>query len=456
MNKEATVKMIKRIIKYVLIIGLLYYVWDRWDVWFELRTEEAYTVEEQPHRLFLMLGEDPTSRAVSWRCGTVAQPSELWYVDTAKPTDTIRITARDTLVTTLGGKAVYYGAEMHNLLSNNHYRYAIANRGKVASPWHEFEITNPDAPFSFLYLGDVHNCHTYPVNKESIYPRIDSLNPDVLCWLYIGDLIDKRLERDWTEYFHHIDTLSAVMPQLITPGNHEQQKGILRNLDERWEAINAYPKNGPEGATRYGRAFHYGNLFILSLTTYELPNPRVLIEQYEWAEEQLKNASEPWKIVAIHHPAFSVAQHRFSPLSRYLFRPLFEKYGVAMIMQGHDHVYGRRSAIEDDPTAAPLYVVSNLSLKQYVPNLDRHFDRIGVDIRLYQRINVSADTLTYAAYTLEQELYDSVTIVRNNDAITLQPYAGLPQEHIGIPNRIKGKGDEAIKEFLEEVKEKRP
>ena len=66
-------------------------------------------------------------------------------------------------------------------------------------------------------------------------------------------------------------------------------------------------------------------------------------DQLAWLENELEGSSENWKIVFFHHPALFVGARRMDPRSklRAVLEPLFIKYNVSLVLNGHDHVYER-------------------------------------------------------------------------------------------------------------------
>jgi len=64
--------------------------------------------------------------------------------------------------------------------------------------------------------------------------------------------------------------------------------------------------------------------------------------QLSWLEETLKASDAIWKIVGCHHPLYSTAlQHPADPYMIALLEPLFMKYGVSVVLHGHNHLYER-------------------------------------------------------------------------------------------------------------------
>jgi tartrate-resistant acid phosphatase type 5 len=72
--------------------------------------------------------------------------------------------------------------------------------------------------------------------------------------------------------------------------------------------------------------------------TYADLNQQNPVRQTAWLDSVLRVSTEPWKIVVGHHPfySFSTAHGGQAELVQAV-RPLFEKYGVQLYMDGHNH-----------------------------------------------------------------------------------------------------------------------
>ena len=76
--------------------------------------------------------------------------------------------------------------------------------------------------------------------------------------------------------------------------------------------------------------------FFFLESTYPVP------EQIQWVEQELKASSNDWKIVAFHHPLYSSGERHGSDFRlREVLEPLFLKYNVSVVLNGHDHFYER-------------------------------------------------------------------------------------------------------------------
>ncbi|HWQ53158.1 MAG TPA: metallophosphoesterase [Bryobacteraceae bacterium] len=64
--------------------------------------------------------------------------------------------------------------------------------------------------------------------------------------------------------------------------------------------------------------------------------------QVEWLEKELAASGSDWKICFFHHPLYSSGErHGPSTELRAILEPLFVKYGVNLVLSGHEHFYER-------------------------------------------------------------------------------------------------------------------
>jgi 3',5'-cyclic AMP phosphodiesterase CpdA len=63
--------------------------------------------------------------------------------------------------------------------------------------------------------------------------------------------------------------------------------------------------------------------------------------QTAWLEQQLAESTSTWKIAVFHHPPFTCGGHSGSSTVQRRWVPLFESYGVQLVLSGHDHNYQR-------------------------------------------------------------------------------------------------------------------
>ena len=83
--------------------------------------------------------------------------------------------------------------------------------------------------------------------------------------------------------------------------------------------------------------FKKGNVGFFALdSNYMDPN------QLDWLEKELRNSNADWKVCFFHHPLYSDGKfHGPDTNLRAQLTPLFLKYGVNVVLSGHEHVYER-------------------------------------------------------------------------------------------------------------------
>jgi predicted MPP superfamily phosphohydrolase len=83
--------------------------------------------------------------------------------------------------------------------------------------------------------------------------------------------------------------------------------------------------------------FKKGNVRFFALDSNYMDPP-----QLQWLEKELQKSGEHWKICFFHHPLYSDGRFHGPDLDlRAALEPLFERYGVNVVLSGHDHVYER-------------------------------------------------------------------------------------------------------------------
>ena len=65
-------------------------------------------------------------------------------------------------------------------------------------------------------------------------------------------------------------------------------------------------------------------------------------DQQNWLDKELSASNSKWKIAYFHHPLYSSGGRHGSEVDlRAIIEPMFVKYGVSLVFQGHEHFYER-------------------------------------------------------------------------------------------------------------------
>ncbi len=236
--------------------------------------------------------------------------------------------------------------------------------------------------------------------------------------LHAGDLINSgNDDAEWGEWFGAGAWLNAMVPSVATPGNHEyprdpERPDGPRRLTHHWRPQFTLPENGPKGLEETVYYLDYQGTRIISLNSNERES-----EQVPWLEQVLADNPNRWTIVTFHHPVYSTARGRDNATIRTLWKPVFDKFHVDLVLQGHDHTYGRfvpeltenvaTGATARSPEAGTVYVVSVSGPKMYKLDRTPAMRRAAQNTQLYQIISIDDDKLRYEARTATGELYDA-------------------------------------------------
>ena len=211
----------------------------------------------------------------------------------------------------------------------------------------------------------------------------------------------------------------AMIPSLPAAGNHEyRQRGPGRaSLSKFWKPQFALPEIGRKDLdeTVYHVDFQGLRLIVL--------NSNLAIEdQAKWLEGVLSENPNRWTVIAFHHPIFSSAKGPENEKLERVWKPIFEKHAVDLVLQGHDHVYVRlRDACSGGADChGPVYVTSVSGPKMYRLDGRHRHDRAGENTQLFQVISISGNSLQYRSMTVTGEIYDAFDLVKADKTVLIE------------------------------------
>jgi len=242
--------------------------------------------------------------------------------------------------------------------------------------------------FTFYAYGDT---RTYPHNHNSVARQIlHALENDPSSQTFLinsGDLVsDGDNEADWDNEFFHISleairSVTAQLPYLAAVGNHEGNGALFSKY---------FPYPMLEENTKY-YSFDYANVHFTVLDQYD--NYAQGSAQYNWLQQDLENTSKPWRVIIMHKPAWSAGTHENDYVTQTDLVPLFEQYGVSLVINGHNHYYAHalRNNIHYLTTGgggAPLYSPDNSY--PYITRTDRSYHFLKIRVIDNQNIFIEA------------------------------------------------------------------
>lgn len=384
----------------------------------------------QPERIILTWTGDPArSQAVTWRSDLPADGAARAEITPAGPGPNFvkgaraLVPATEEVETTPGGKRVqYHTAEFTGLEPDTLYAYRVGDE-MTSGGWNQFRTAKAGpAPLRFIYLGDAQN-HIFAHWSRVVRTAFRDA-PRAHFILHAGDLINRaNHDSEWAEWFAAGGWANEVIPCIATPGNHEyntrrQDDGSTRSqLSDFWKPQFAFPRNGPDGLEDTVYYIDIQGVRVVSLNT----NDKVE-EQAKWLEGVLADNPSRWTVVTFHHPVYSTAKNRDNAPIRAAWQPVLERHDVDLVLQGHDHAYGRTpkmqaGVVTGDGRAGTVYALSVSGPKMYQlsPETRELMARRAEDTQFYQVISIDGDTLTYEARTADEQLYDRFRVVKGSD-----------------------------------------
>ena len=396
---------------------------------------------KDPDRIILTFNGNPsTKRAVTWRTDSSVKKAEAQIAVAGINSDFVKEASTYTANTEefdLGlyksNKSLivnYHSVVFENLKPNTLYAYRVGF-AENWSEWIQFKTANDTySPTQFVYFGDAQNDI---LNHWSRVIRMAyKTAPDASFVIHAGDLVDSaHKDNEWAQWFKAGGFIHSQWTAIPVVGNHEFQRfdgyeGTLpRRLSIQWRPQFTLPveENLDEKLHETVYSVEYQDILVLVLNS-----TGQLEEQTEYIREKLTNSDAKWKIVTNHHSVFSPAEGRDFEYARKVWKPLFEKYGVDLVLNGHDHTYARGHTpvksqnVNESGIFKTLYVTSVSGPKQYKLDKDQiknyeidgyKSDKMGEETQFFQVINIDSNKLTYSAYTTLGDLYDRAIITKD-------------------------------------------
>ncbi len=340
-----------------------------------------------PEQLHVQFGADAATQvSVSWAAAAAVARPRLRYGPAERPGGWpgCQIEAQERAYTdAMTGETVWtYHASLDHLEPDSQYAYEALHDG--AEPAGGSFRTAPrgrSRPFRFTSFGD--QSIPAPVgrgigpsspNAGYVVDAVESLDP--LFHLINGDLCYANASDEpvatWTSYFASISRSARHRPWMPVPGNHENEVGNGSDGYLAFQTRFELPANGMPRYRGNWYAFTAGPVRVLALNNddvclqdggfsgvrrdsmpdYAKRDFDPYIHGYSggaqrrWLERELAAARDSedidWIVVFMHQVAMSSAHFNGADLGvRQQWLPLFDAYGVDLVLAGHEHHFER-------------------------------------------------------------------------------------------------------------------
>ncbi|MFT5086605.1 MAG: hypothetical protein ACI906_002647 [Candidatus Latescibacterota bacterium] len=334
------------------------------------------------------------------------------------------------------------------------YSYQIKSSGGLKSAQHRFR-TLPVAPeqYRLVALGDV---RSLPHVWEKVSQRVFSEEKDALFIIGTGDYpADGSKYHEWIEqFFKPARSLLGHMPIWPAIGNHERTRGSgdPRELESHFFSLFELPGNERWYRVDYG----YTTVLIIDSNSSMEPGE----EQYEWLRQELRSPRKRFTLVAFHHAPFTSGPHALLdsdgtphewPIDqgRRFLVPLFEMYGVDLVLNGHDHLYERSQKdgiyyVVTGGGGAPLYKINSV---------ENPYQQVAQSVNHYTTLDVESTAITLSAIDADGRIIDWFKVPLAAGAVERMRYAATQKLeealYLGAVDIADKEADLTIKNVLD-------
>jgi hypothetical protein len=297
------------------------------------------------------------------------------------------------------GQTVWtYHARMEGLRPDHPYVYEVLADG--ASPVGGRFQTAPSgrAPFRFTSFGDQSipaavgsgaSPGPHTPNAGYVVSAMAALDRQPLFHLLNGDLCYANVSDDpidtWRSFFHNNMPIAANLPWMPAAGNHENEVGNGPQGYLAYQTWFSLPDNGqPDAWQGNWYSFKVGSVGVVSLNNDDVCYQQGSFSAYREAHlnpaanhgDYIRGYSQgaqrawldatlaalradddvDWIVVCMHQVAMSSANFNGADLGiRKQWLPLFDQYGVDLVVAGHEHHYERTHPVRgaDHSNLAP-------------------------------------------------------------------------------------------------------
>lgn len=275
--------------------------------------------------------------------------------------------------------------------------------------------------FSFIYMGDSQaNPETGDYSEWGNLLRMaaeDKSKPEFV--MIAGDLVnDGNDPAEWDLFFEAGEDVFKQLPLYPAMGNHDNSELFKELFD--------LPENGPLGKEKAFYSFDYGDAHFLVLDSNTMGAAN--LEDIAWVEKDLEKTDKNYIIVMFHHPAYPAIdipkdQQRANTIQEN-FVPIFEEYGVDLVLSGHQHVHMRTHPLRNGQARDDgiVYLISASGGKQYTPGLHDYTAFALGDQPVYTICTVNEEGIFLETWNSQGILVDSYNIgeKENNISISLE------------------------------------
>lgn len=377
----------------------------------ELSVTERVQALQNPYMIMLFITDDATSSiGINFELPTDAQG----FVEYRRLGDaefiSVPAVKKETIV---GEDNVYlYEKTLSSLFPNTIYEYRISDEDSLyESEIYQFKTAKLNSEeTTFMLLSDPQGSDAidYMTYANNVIRVMGEAQKNVDFVMFTGDVVNDDDNRtQWNLFFKYSSTFAYNIPVAATAGNHET--GSIFDLQIQSIEYDGYfhlPKNGPtynefdeiendERTATFDKgktySYDYGYAHYVAIDTELFSGDDDVIGSVDeenmnifisWLTADLITNADKWIIVYLHRGPYSLTYNSFNVRQR--LTPIFDQYGVDLVISGHDHRYSRAIISQGMMipfTTSNTYLDGSINLitdESYVRNFNDYSSSLGV------------------------------------------------------------------------------
>ena len=369
--------------------------------------------------------DSATGRTIMWQSKTEEKDAFVEY-RTANQSKTLTQKEHINDKFTDNGKTSWvHTVILQNLEPGAEYEYRLGH-GESRSQWYRLDTAK----------GNKFKALIFPDSQSADYKAWENVampawkrNQDAKFFMIIGDLVDNgEHDYQWNEWFSRIEPMVTRIPVAPTLGNHETY-----TMDWQVRMPLAYlhyfqlPGGVPQKYQNQFYSFDYGDVHFVVLNNlmWEMNQfqPNMLADQRAWFRKDMERTKKKWKVVLMHRDIILYEFNRpGSHPERFddegvAFMPLFDRYGVDVVLTGHLHTYRNRGHIYNyrRDSRGPLYLLTGVAGDVQSKNLWKHspYDVAAApepETSNYMVMEADSDALKFSCYLPDGTKIDEAVV----------------------------------------------
>ena len=329
-----------------------------------------------------VMTKDPsTSRTIMWQSDFAEEKPRVEYRVKGKD-DVQTVQAKEEAFQDGKAKTFIHTALLEGLEPGTQYEYRLCYSRK-STEWMPFSTFQSNA-FKALVFPDSQSAD-YGVWKATAMPAWQR-NPDAQFFVNMGDLVDNGQDASqWNAWFDVVEPMAEKIPVVPVMGNHETYDLNWKvRRPEAYMKLFSLPANGYDPYPNRFYSFTVGDVHFVVLDTMfsEMKDfePNLQEDEIQWFRKDMEQNRQKWNVVLMHKDplryAFNPATGRSGreegiEAEGKVWMPLFDEYGIDLVLSAHLHTYRNRGHIRDfqhDPKGA-LYILTGVAGDVRYPSL---------------------------------------------------------------------------------------